>query len=223
MSYPPHFLMSFGGPIQPSGVQPLEGWACGIRFMPGAMSLTDSLKQQQACDYVATKVQTWFSDPNLGIWTGAKLAFCKWNAIGPTGNYLNPWTNQHLYSPVIPGGGSPTLNLPVQITLAIGLRTPFRGPRFRGRIYLPCPQASLSGTTLGWSSGYTDAVAASTKTMLAAIALWTGITPSGGDPAVVSKYGEIHPLSGIWVGTIPDTMRSRRRSLVEAYSKVAYP
>jgi hypothetical protein len=111
--------------------------------------------------------------------------------------------------------GASTVNtpMPLQITVVQTLLTATRGPRGRGRLFLPAPQVGVLSNEGLMGSTTAQAFASSTAAFLSAINANTAL----GQVVVASSSGFLRPVTGVKVGVVPDTMRSRREKVSEAY------
>lgn len=119
------------------------------------------------------------------------------------------------YSPITdPGNGSPHTPLPYQVACGLTFRTAKRGPRYRGRVFLGPLDSGILASTGQFNPGFVLELAQAFHTQFMADATLNGI----GNFAVVSqKFGTSEWITGVDVGQVPDTIRSRRRSLPETY------
>jgi len=135
----------------------------------------------------------------------------KLNEIGVNGRYVNQTTVEDV-PPFNIQGSSGTSPAP-QVALAVSLTTPVkRGRAHAGRFYSPVPGFVVG--TGGLIAG-ADCLAAAN----AGANLIKGINASltGWRVSVVSDVGAgaIQPVTGVRVGHVLDTIRSRRNALVE--------
>lgn len=115
--------------------------------------------------------------------------------------------------PAAPYGATNAAQLPLQCAPVVTLRTPFSGPSFRGRVYMP-PMVTTTIDTLGYldttpQQGLANGVAD----------FLTAVNGGGTDwvAAVYSRKNQgLTPISSVDVGKVFDTMRARRSDLVEA-------
>lgn len=147
----------------------------------------------------------------------AVLRSVKFAVIGPDGKYVG----DAVEAPVTAGEGGVNdgsgLVLP-QNALAVSLLTDDRGPRKRGRFYIPMPVIDVQP-----SNGFTMAVAWSNGVADSAAQLLTdlqAVPDLSIQPVIASTYGYNTPVTGVRVGRVVDTIRSRRNRLVELYSTV---
>jgi hypothetical protein len=158
-----------------------------------------------------------WSRPASHIAHGGRLREVKVARIGTDGKYRG---DPKAAAVDVPGGaGAPVLLYPPQISLAVSLATAKRGKSGRGRFYLPCPQTSM-GPDGRISQNIQTAVAGSVRTWINDLNNWPGF--DGGTPKVTiaSSLGQNHDVTGVRVGRVLDTVRSRREDLVETYGPV---
>jgi hypothetical protein len=143
----------------------------------------------------------------------AEITNVKLNEIGVDGRYRSQTTVER--APLNPVIGGSVSTPPPQVALAFSLLTAQRrGRAHAGRFYLPTP---------GWSidnDGRLATFHALEAANQAAIMLnaCTAALP-GYQPAIVSNVGTglFHWVTGVRVGRVYDTIRSRRTSLDEDY------
>jgi hypothetical protein len=144
----------------------------------------------------------------------AVLETVKFAAIGPDGKYTE--------DPVIvdvadtPGGGG-TFNATLpQAALVMSLGTARRGRSGRGRFYLPMPSVNFLDD-LRLSVAQQDAAEAALAAHILNLGNQPGVDVLNLQVMVASTKGFLSPVTSVRVGRVVDTMRSRRRSLDEAY------
>jgi hypothetical protein len=159
--------------------------------------------------------------------SAAKLDLIKFNAIGPNGRYIASTLTTRT-EVVPPTAGSSSVFPPPQLTIAVTLRTGrARGRGSRGRFYPPYPPVAVA---VAEETGQITAAAAQTLGT-AAVALIQALNNAtsetnpdvGGLRVVVASdlgTGVFEPVTGVEVGRVVDTMRSRRTSLKEDRVKV---
>jgi hypothetical protein len=106
--------------------------------------------------------------------------------------------------------------LPAQSALVVSLVTARAGASGKGRFFLPLGRRVLD------EQGRLDTAAADDFANRSATFL-DGIRDTIAFPVVASSKGFLSRVTAVRVGRVVDTQRSRRRSLVEAYSTVALP
>lgn len=202
-----HYYFTFGGFLGGG----LEDWSVGLRFRLGLGPLEPETEGPKLEELRAILVPAWQQATNP---SGAVLTWAKLNLIGLDGKYVRQTTNVVDF----PAVSSPSAGtMPLQCALVITLETALsRGLANKGRIYLPDPRGALSGP------GRTlDAAATATAADWAAN-LMTALNTVGGlgDVSVASsvRTGAEESVTRISVGSVIDTMRSRRGKLLEVRS-----
>lgn len=184
-----------------------ESWSCSLH-----VNSTPGLNLA-ASNFQAAFVG-WMQRAGSKISGGANLDFVKFNTINPvTGRYTLPISNE-LVSPGLAVG--PAIASHGQLALAITTNTALaRGRGHAGRFYAPVGQHTID-TATGLNSG-----ADATLVLTSALTLIRDINTivgAGSSVVVFSKRGQsVQPVTGLRVGRVMDTMRSRRRSLPESY------
>lgn len=115
--------------------------------------------------------------------------------------------------PVPPDGTGATAQLPLQCATVVTLRTAFSGGSYRGRVYFPPMVAGALDANGYVTSGVQSTLASGIANYLHSV--HTG----GGDweSAVYSrKLHAMSPVFSVDVGSVVDTQRNRRSSLVES-------
>lgn len=210
MSWVPHTKITFSG-IFGDAEAPYEQWAFGLSIAhdDGSTIKLDPTGPSDAAGYCTTFLSAVSS-------TAVKLTQTKMANVDTLGHYTG--------APVIhvstPAGGAGQLAMPSQIALVISLwDDPTHFPRTHGRFYIPGPKGGLDPAT-GLVSAQTVSDAQS-----AAVALISGLNSDfdpdgpGGHVIIASQkgIGQNARVKQIRTGFVYDTMRSRRRSLKEAY------
>lgn len=119
---------------------------------------------------------------------------------------------QGIYDSIVTGAGSATPAYPTQVALVASLVTNRAGATGKGRIFLPMPALALD-SALSLTEANAVSVANAVTDFLSDLnALGSGTV------SVVSSKGYTSPVTGVKVGRIVDTMRSRRERRVEGYA-----
>lgn len=164
-------------------------------------------------DEVVDAFATFFDSGLMG--SNAKLTTLKLNEIGTDGRYVGESTV--LYDYPAPGVGSNSAyKYPLQVSLAVGLTTSrSRGRASKGRFYLPSPVQPLENENGYISATSAQGVMTATKTLL--LALNDALDPW--QVGLVSNLGGGNQatVTGVRVGRVLDTIRSRRNKLEENY------
>lgn len=187
---------------------------------------------QELADNIGAIVADWFggqTTPTPGISTRAVLEVVKVNRIDQSGHYMDAESREHAVVPPRPGQSAAiTTQVPPQNALVvslIGADNP-RALAGRGRFYLPPVQGMGEISTQGLLSATDrDRVANAAKDLIDRVnSLFislgvreaaVGNTSAGGS----GRPGRQQLVSQIRVGNVVDTIRSRRRSLVETYTE----
>ncbi len=138
--------------------------------------------------------------------------------INAEGKYAGA-TPPGIWTGDIAATGADNTLVPNQVALAISLTTGLRGPSSRGRFYLPLPVYSAD------TDGRLDAASVNTmRTAAVAFLDAVNLAASNATPlssrkvGILSRNGTNPQVTGVRVGKVPDTMRSRRRSMLEEHS-----
>lgn len=221
MTYPPHLLMTMGGPLYT-----VDEWSMSIRISkptglaanPFHDEIEDGLLD------LATDISAWWTANTIIQTTAAKLGYVKLNAIGPTGLYLDATqTHAYYWAGTLPSTSYAAL-YPAQVSLvSTWITDAERGPASKGRVYLPAPKVPINGSTGVWEVADCLAIANRMAVLLNSINDWPGwdaVTEFASMRAcVVSGLGSgtIRPITGVRIGRVPDTQRRRRSALDENY------
>jgi hypothetical protein len=103
------------------------------------------------------------------------------------------------------------------VALAVSLNTPRRGPSGKGRFFLPMPAVTINPGNLEISAADAQGVADSAAQWLNDLGNEPGVDVLGLAAVVASTKGYNTRVSSVRVGRVLDTIRTRRRSLKEAY------
>lgn len=205
MPYEPHGRLVFEG-VRGTVAAPRERWAIRVNLNPVIPAQSGAPTPAQL-DALGTAFDT-----RLGAHTtnDTRLTSVKWAFIGPDGKY----SSGPVLSSELDLAGSRLSEAHVdQIAIAVSLNTATRGPRGRGRFYLPGPGFAIGPGSL-MSATDAQSLATSAAGFLSDInAGW----PDNGTVCVASSFGLNSPVTSVRVGRVFDTIRSRRASLSEDY------
>lgn len=227
VTFAPHYRLTLSGDIG-TATAPVEHFSFGVCMakainsddtdgtIDGAGPLDLGLDDTQIND-IFTDCQNFFGRADTFISAAAKLKQIKLARIGADGKYDR---DPKIWTGTVPGGHSSATIYPPQVSLAVSLTTRFRGPSGKGRFYLPCPNADLDSGTMEISTGQRDLIQASVVQWIDDLNNEPGTDVLGLGVVVASTKGHNHRVSGVRVGRVFDTIRSRRRSLVENYGPV---
>lgn len=201
MPYALHSRLTFSG-IYGSTASPFEAWSFRLNLGPITVGDVPTSALEAARD-------SWILNVSGGVGSAARLTEVKHARIGIDGRY----TDEPDILPCDNPGGSPTnIIYPPQIAMCVSLITATRGASGRGRIYIPNPIFQVNGSGLLVE---TDAQGYATRT-----ATFLGdINAIGnfGPVVVASTKGFNSVVTEVRAGRVLDTIRSRRRSMDEAY------
>lgn len=208
MAFPaPHYVFTFGGPL---GTQ--EQWSTSLR-LSGFTAAGDEEGEQTALAALMAKVNAaWGGSQQIVVSSAAPVTWGKYNHVGVDGKYTQQYTNVLDQAPV---GGSQPAKFPPQVSLVVTLRTAAaRGLASKGRIFLPSPSIPHTGSDVTIAANHTETVAVWAQSLINGI----NEVPDVGGVIVASKVrtGAMRAVTSIDVGSVFDTMRSRRAKLLEA-------
>jgi hypothetical protein len=200
-AYQPHYRLAFGGPIGT-----VEEWSCRLNITSSG-DLPDSSAADGMLPDLVTALSTWVGAANSMLSTSVHLSWVKFNEINALGHYVDAGSSRVAeVNPIINGSGQ--VRLPPQVAVVVSLRTAHtRGKAHAGRMFTPALAADASSTICT----DTTAIAGTVTTLLNDIN--AVVTPAG--VSVISATGESNHVTRVAVGRVFDTMRTRRRSLVE--------
>lgn len=166
---------------------------------------------------LATAAKSYFQQLGSGILSDTVLREVRIAAMySKNGSDVGPWSylngaNVFTLANPVTGSGSTTGGLPPQIALVVSLTTGARGPRGRGRMYVPIRSASGANTRPIAST--VTSLGTNTRTFLKAI------RAVGPVPAVVNQsIGTYSGITGISVGNAFDVQRRRVNRVSETYT-----
>lgn len=194
------------------GTSDYEAFSVGINLSDPSTQVGD-FSQGRLEDYADDAAAMWAS-VNAGISAHAKLREVKLAQIGTDGKYRS---EPLIAVRNVTGGGGPGIAHPPQVALCVSLVTETRGATGRGRFYLPLPAFGVAGGGL-ISDPAQAGVATEMQTFLNNLNNVPGVDPLNTPRVTVaSSKGYNSDVTGVRVGKALDTIRTRRRGLVEAY------
>jgi len=203
-AFQPHYRLQFGGSLFA-----VEGWSCRLNITT-AGTLMNSAAADAALPFLAAAVEAWVTDEHAFLSTTTHLEYVKFNAIDALGHYVDRGSTR-VTNYVTPPTGTVPPTLPPQVAIVVSLLTAHvRGKAHRGRMYTPALAADFSAQY----GTHNDAalIAASATTFLNAV---NAAVPDHG-VSIISSTGESNHVTGVAVGKMFDTMRTRRKSIAEA-------
>ena len=210
MAYAPHQRLTLVGTLGPASA-PVENFSLRVCLSNANGIGRDA--QDLFDDYVADTTAFW-GRGTTGISQFAILREIKLAKIGEDGKYTS---DPRIASVTVPGfaTGSAPLH-PYQVALAVSLGTNRRGPRGKGRFYLPCPQVSMTADGL-IPSAERDFIETSVAEWITDLNNHPSVDVTDAEVVVASSFGFNSKVTSVRVGRVLDTVRSRRRNLDEAY------
>lgn len=169
---------------------------------------------------LADHIKDYFIDSNALINESAFLDAVKIASIGTSGSYL--FKPPHITEYNNPGAGTIIGNETPQTALCVSLTTDIVGPRTRGRFYLPMPTVPTSV-----EDGYRISMASAQNVRDRVVTLIQDLnseTPPAGRTlrvCIASSTGINTEVTGVRVGRVIDTVRTRRNDIDEDYTTVA--
>jgi len=221
MTYEPHFRVAMIGTM---GLAPeLESWTCSLKYDGLDATDYDQTTADDVADDIFSAVATFIADSGNKFGDKVYARSARVYRVG---------TDGLTYGVIGYAGGSDavsgsaTTNLhPYQVSNVVSLVAPGRPPGVRGRIYLP-PQGMSVNADSQCDDTFCSTVLAAFSTMAADIGTaLEGLTAASPRLVIASGVGSgtLKVVNEVRMGRIPDTHRSRRRSLDEAYVPLAYP
>lgn len=224
MAYEPHIKLTMSGTFDNgSGGAAVEIFSMSMAFANLGGALPSAAQLEALIGPVASGCEQWFSAAATGIAVNCTLTQVKLAPIAATGKYLG---DAALETMSTNGGVNNDGPFPSEVSYAISLRTAVRGPKGRGRFYVPGPTLPVTG---GWRIDPTAVQSAANEAEAqffnvatagsVAKAFTTG-SPDPDDPynlVVASKVAGNVLVTTVEVGDVYDTIRRRRNKLRENY------
>lgn len=213
----PHLRITAMGKLGTSN----ERFSWGVNLVKGTGAgltrLNSGLEGQAWFTDTVNDIQTFHSRALTRLSQQANLDSVKFAFIGADGLYDG---DPFLYEFAnLPGGGGGSFP-PFQIAVAVSLVTARRGATGRGRFYLPLPVVAMDFSTGGMSVTDQNAINQSAQQFLEGLGNEPGFDVGDVRPAVISSRGYASIVTGVRVGRVLDTIRSRRAQLDESYSSI---
>jgi hypothetical protein len=186
----------------------------GLRF------INSGTPAQADVDAVAGTISAWWTASSAAVPGGYQLTFLRLAHIGTDGRYIpGSIAYDHIYAPVVAGGGGTGINFPPQCSFCVSLRSDLpRGIAHAGRIYTP-PLALSLAANLKWPTANVNSAIATLGATLSALSggvLGTLAIYSKGTPAVPGGARTL--VTHINADTRPDVQRRRGKSMLRVMS-----
>jgi hypothetical protein len=208
-----------------------EIWQNNIRFATTSGALVDFVDEQETLEQLETAFRA-MGMTQLGYSNATLCTWMKFNEINGEGRYAGAGTTRIDMLPPMAGQSPPSTFAP-QLALAVSWATDtLRGLASKGRIFIPMPFVSVDATgqippanrqniATKWAQLLADvnnAPGLDTNTLTASVV-------SGGRQAPRSPVaaGVARQIVRVRVGSVLDTMRSRRNALDESYTEAPVP
>lgn len=217
-TYTPHIRLTASGTFQNgSGGIVLERWAWRLNLSDPRLNVLGgafSFSQLMLDDY-ASDISAFHGRTGTQLYSFCRLTEVKMARIGANGKY----TQDPLLKTVdVPGGAAREMDRPPQVALAVSLGSNTRGPRGKGRFYLPAPAQTLGSDLLVLPEDNRQ-LGLSLATFFADLTNFPGLDPPGTPrPTIASSKGTNSDVTTFRVGRALDTIRSRREGLAEKWS-----
>lgn len=219
MAYLPHHRVTFKGEFKTSLLaEPYETWNTSLAFRGGEGLL--AADRQSLVNDLAADFKTFLqANASTGMSTSTYFTECRLDAIGTDGKITQDAVLAN--ETVGWGGNGGGVLVPPQCALVLTLDTGVRGRSRFGRMYLP-----FQALTLGLDGRITEA---SQQNILTTAATFINNASNavgidlGWEACVASNVGSgsLNRVQAVRVGRVVDTMRSRRRSMDEAYKSAS--
>jgi hypothetical protein len=222
--YRQHYLLAFGGTLYGS-----EIWSCGLRLARPVEAGTPDFSEEKIDDML-NDLRSFMNSAVFN--TQTVLTYVKLNRIGEDGRYLDKSKTTARYLSGTSGDlatarGTSSTFVPPQLTLAVTLYTDKdRGPGSKGRIFLPAPvvcgAVAPDGRLAAGDVSPVSSIGLQVGSLLDNLNNDPGFDPADAPRVVVATPGGIGmpngdnvPVTGVGIGRVVDTMRSRRNALLE--------
>jgi hypothetical protein len=216
MAKPAHTRVTLSGIFGPLGT-PYEVWNCNLSAPPNLGAANDGSNFGPMATSIAT---AWTTHIRPVMATDLYLTRVRVAAVTDqglvqktaVGGYVqSDWTGSSQGQVAVATG----MRKPLQSALVASLHTARAGATGKGRIFWPSPLYNI-----GTDFRITAADAAAFNTVVRAF-LNAVKTALGTDLVVASSKGYLSPVTGVSVGQVIDTQRSRRHALPEGKLVVA--
>jgi hypothetical protein len=209
---PAHDLVTIAGDVYVSGAS-IEEWSFGLRCFE--LIPSDVAIKTAAASSVASAVFTHLGPILSNRLRLKNVTVARINALGRYEKTVDGAYDKGEWNGATVLTNAATGNLPLQSAVVVSLMTARAGATGRGRIFSPAISENLGADGRLTGSRSLD-IANNYKAFLNAVNALTTL----GNVGVHSSKGYASSVTGIRVGKVVDTLRSRRRSQPEDYSVV---
>ena len=213
-----HIRLTLSGVFEGQvGQTPYEQFSFGVNLSdPGDIS-SSRFSPEGLADVVADS-SAFFANGSARISGDCRLREVKLAKIGTNGLYR---ADPLIAAVNVPGGAGPGLRYPPQVSLAVSLQSATRGPRGKGRFYLPGPSIAFDGGNAQMSLADVTAVRDAATAWISALNNWPGVDANDPKVTIASSSGINSDVTGVRVGRVLDTIRSRRGQIPEGYTALS--
>jgi hypothetical protein len=217
-AYANHIRLTLSGVFAgQSGQGEYEMFSFGVNFSdPGEPNA--SRFNAEGLGDVAADCSAFFADGGARISGDCRLLEVKMARIGPNGLYR---ADPLIAAVNVPGGAGPGLRYPPQVSLAVSLQSATRGPRGKGRFYLPGPSIAFDGGNAQMSLADVTGVRDAATAWIQNLNNWPGVDANDPKVTIASTSGINSDVTGVRVGRVLDTIRSRRGQIPEGYTALS--
>jgi len=188
-----------------------ERWSTGFSTAPPAGGGAADLESLVSEALETFQNDVWTATPTYGFLSNTvALTGARAQQLADDGTVLG--TAEKLLPAPVPGNATSTL--PPQCSIVISLRTGWPGPRGRGRMYFPC-LAPASLTSIGRLSA--TAQEGLTTNFQTFFNDWNALSDTMPVAVASNVGGFVTTVSSVQVGSVVDTQRRRRDTMVESY------
>lgn len=223
MPYADHLRVTMSGVINDRTAAPAVQERFAIRLnmsAPGSATGLPANWDQESANDVAADCSAFWGRITSAIASNCVLTEVKWAWLGMGTNSKGQeallYKADPFIVPVSVAGAAGNMPYPPQVALAVSLETGRRGATGRGRFFLPCPGQGL-GADLGVVPAAVDELETSVVQLINDLNNWPGVEAARPKVTVASSKGYNSDVTGVRVGHAFDTIRSRRRDLLERY------
>jgi hypothetical protein len=210
--FTPHNRIVLSGYIGRNG-EPIEQFSMGVSTGPADGGPLNGYLAEQVDD-LASDVSAWIERPQTHWPSWYRPTSVKVTQVNADGSQGTIYGERRL--PERPQNAT-GLGFPPQVCTVLSLNAATVSRRGKGRVFGP-PPGDVSLNVLGLiGSGAAGDMAESFATLLQAINNNPGIDNNSNVVVVASTFGGLTPVTQVRVGQRLDTLRSRSRSIAEAY------
>jgi hypothetical protein len=219
-----HYKVIHSGYFGPVGA-PVEFWSHSL-----AVSAVSPFLVRSDLPAIAASCRTAWSSLASSINNNVRLTRTRVVSIGPDGKYNRDASGAYvLGDDTTEAAGGGTTIQPPQLALAVTLTTDRTDALGKGRFYLPSPVIGTLASDLRMTATASNAVLANVKAYLAGVrgafpaTATTGVVVASGGSLAKAVPPQNRLVTGVRIGRVVDTMRSRRADLQESYVVGTFP